>query len=388
MNKSSKHLFFTFIALISLGLLTLYSATSQKINLFTKQLIWVSIAITLCLTLKKIPFEFWDKYSFFFYIASILLLLLTLKFGAKIYGARRWLQIGSLNLQPSEFAKFSTLLFLSTVCANFQQINTRLILYSSLICAIPALLVIAQPDLGTSVFFIIIFISILHAKGLHILKIFLILSPLISAFLAKNIYVFVIFLFFIFLLVFLLKISLFKSLAIIFVNSFFGFVSPLLWNLLRPYQRARILSFFGLEKNWQALQSQIAIGSGGFFGKGFLKGTQKGLAFIPKVHTDFIFAGFAEEFGLIGCILLFGLFFYLFYQMLKVADLTYDEFSRLFIIGAVFLIFSQLFINIGMAMNILPVVGVPLPFFSYGGSNFLTLSLLIALTIAISEQTI
>jgi len=304
---------------------------------------------------------------------------------------KRWFKLGWINLQPSEFAKFATILFLATVLAAKKRLkNFSDILIPLLIVSIPAALIFIEPDLGAAQIFYPILILMLYWTGMPGVKLFIFFSPIISAAASFSIYIWV--LYFVGLTVFLYFHKQLSDFVYGLVSNFLaGLSTPIIWNSLKPYQQQRIISFFSpwldpKGMSWQTIQSKIAIGSGGIIGKGFLSGTQKRLAFLPERHTDFVFSCLGEEFGLVGIILTTLVFGYLFYKILILTKETKNKFSSILASGILAWFSYQTFINIGMTLGLLPVTGVPLPFISYGGSSLLACFMAVGVCMAISKS--
>ena len=325
----------TAISIISL--ITISSLDVNNQNLFEKHLLRIVFSFVVFLIVASINIKVWYKFSYFFYAFVILLLILVDFYGLVGKGAKRWLDIGIFNLQPSELMKIAVIMALAKY---YQYIKTdeidkirNLVIPISLII-IPFVLVIKQPDLGTALFILLVAISILWLAGLKI------------------------------------KIFTFGTLSLLFL-------APLSISLLKPYQKQRILTFLNPENDpsgagYHVIQSKIAIGSGGFFGKGYSQGSQSNLSFLPEPHTDFIFTAFAEQFGFFGCIILLILFLLLIFRIDFISKLSRSTFGRLLCFGVSFNFFVYIAINIGMVTGLLPVVGVPIPIMSYGGTAMLT----------------
>ncbi|MCM8815929.1 MAG: rod shape-determining protein RodA [Candidatus Omnitrophica bacterium] len=343
-NNPGKILLIVTGILTFLGLLLLYSASksissvSSSLSIFLKQCVWLCFAVAIFFVLKNFDYRHWNKLAHIMYFITLILLVLVLVIGTGRAG--RWIRIGWFNFQPSEFAKFVLIIVLSRYFSirDVQRFST--LLGGVLITGIPFLLILIQPNLGTAFLFIVIFFSLAYLAG------------------AKK-----------------------KHLLILL---FIGlFLSPVLWMGLKDYQKQRLVIFLNpwkdpLDKGYNILQSKITIGSGGIVGKGFLKGTQTKLAFLPEFHTDFIFCLLAEEFGLIGVVVLLFLYYVFLNQILKITLTTQDSFGRLIGTGIMVMFFIQIFINIGMACGILPVAGIPLPFLSYGGSALIVYFICVA----------
>ncbi len=324
-----------FISLISLVILN--SLDFKDSNLVQKHALRILISFLIFLTVASVNIKTWYKFSYFFYGFVILLLIFVDFYGLVGKGAKRWLDIGFFNLQPSELMKVAVIMALARY---YQHIKTEEIDHLKnltipiSIIIIPFIMVIKQPDLGTALFILLVAISILWLAGLS------------------------------------LKIFTFGTLALMIL-------APLSIAFLKPYQKSRILTFLNPENDptgagYHVIQSKIAIGSGGFFGQGYMKGSQSNLSFLPEPHTDFIFTAFAEQFGFIGSILLLILFLILIFRIDSVSRVSRSTFGRILCFGISFNFFVYIAINIGMVTGLLPVVGVPIPIMSYGGTAMLT----------------
>ncbi|MBU2101638.1 rod shape-determining protein RodA [Patescibacteria group bacterium] len=340
----------TFILLLS-GFLALASSGGE---LFSRQAVWLIPTILMAvglplLNLKAILSYKWVIYGFYGF--CLLLLIATHFLAPEISGARSWIQLGVFQIQPSEFMKAALILFFSSFFALRHVAIARLsiIVTSFVYFLIPSILVLMQPDLGTVlVFFGIWFGYLLLSEIRH--------KHLLVAF-------------FIFIL-----------------------VGAIGWSfLLADYQKNRIAALFSPEVdplgvNYNIIQSKIAIGSGGVFGKGFGQGTQAHLGFLPAAHTDFIFSTFVEEWGFLGGLLLIGAFMYLVYRLLILGRDSTNNFARFISLGTALMLMTHFIINLGSATGLLPVIGVGLPLVSYGGSNLLTVALLIGIVQGITEK--
>ncbi len=347
---------FITLMLSAIGLMTIYSAvtpvspTSQKV-LYIKQFVWFGVGIVALVASFLVNYRVLDRWSNVLYAFCIFLLVLVFFIGKLVGGSRRWLILGPLSLQPSELAKIVVIIILSSYFAkvpNPKGLGFRELIKPVILVTIPFLLIVKQPDLGTAL-----------------------LIGLIAA--AMTIFA---------------KIEK-RTLIYIF---FGGTISiPLVWFFLKAYQKQRILTFLNpgsdpLGSGYHIIQSKIAIGSGMITGKGFLKGTQNALSFLPEQHTDFIFSVLSEEWGFIGSVMLLFLFFLLILWGLKIAHRSKDPFGTLLSIGITSMIFLQVVINIGMVTGLMPVVGVPLPLISYGGSSMITVMISIGLLMNVSMR--
>ena len=333
-----------------IGLLGVYSATYSKDTslLFFKQALYILFGWVLILFFSALSFRVLLEYAPVVYGINLLLLTLVPFVGKTIYGAKRWIDLGPINIQPSEFMKFS-LLFLSVYAlSRIEKLWSKEFLMLSLAFAIPSVIVLKQPDLGTTITYLIIYASVFLFWGLKIRYYILAFVVLIIS-------------------------------------------SPLLWTILKDYQKDRILAVFDPYRDYagsgyQLIQSIIAVGSGGFFGKGFMKGTQAHLLFLPEKHTDFIFSVIAEEMGFLVGFLLISAFFLIIWRALSYTQRADIKEEVLFLGTFCSLLAFQVFVNFAMTMGLMPVVGMPLPFVSYGGSAVLTFSLLFGISLSIIRE--
>jgi rod shape determining protein RodA len=378
-------LILSIFGLLILGLVALYSTSHTQLgnestgDYFFKQLIWVLIGIVVLIGLYIIPNRWIFISSYYLYFVSIFLLILVFLMGRSGQGAERWLQFGAISIQPSEFAKLATVLavakFISRENVNLNNIKDFFI--ASVILVIPFLLILRQPDLGTSIVFAAFALPMFYWGGLKFNNLILILMPLLVILASFQFYSFLILM--IIFIAYLIFTQRSKVIIIInfLINIVMGLLTPVLWNNLKPYQRNRIQIFLNPEADpkgagYQIIQSKVAIGSGGMTGKGFMEGSQTQLRFLPEQHTDFIYAVIGEEFGFFGAMIGLFFFFILLMRGVKIAALVKNRFNSVVAIGIVTIIAFHVTINIGMTVGILPVTGLPLPFISYGGSSLLT----------------
>lgn len=321
--------------ILTVGIFFIWSASSEKFVF--KQLVWVLMGFTLFFTLLYFDYLSFAHYAYIIYACILSLLLLLLVLGGSVKGSQRWFSIGSFSIQPSEFMKITLVLTLARFL-RYKKYGLGLfdIGISLLLTFIPMALIIKQPDLGTALVMVPILLSVLYTAGIRLHHL------------------------------------------LIFIGTGLA-VSPLLWMfLLKSYQKMRIIGFLWPEKtnDWGAgyhrLQSLIAIGSGGFFGAGWGNGTQNQMKFLPERHTDFIFAVIAEEWGFLRAC--FVLFLYIVFLTcgIGIARSTREPCGRLIVVGLVTMFATQIVINISMTLGIAPIVGITLPFISYGGSSMLT----------------
>ena len=336
--------FVVLILLISsVGLVILYSALATGHDpgvvhiLFKKQMIWMGAGFIVMMITLMIDFRDLDKLNLLIYALCVGLLVSVILFGQIGGGSRRWLLIGFIRIQPSELMKIALIISLAaaySTSASQAGLNFRKLIKPAILCAIPFVLIVNQPDLGTGLLLLLIAGSItLFVKVEK--RVFFTLSGICLA------------------------------------------AVPLVWFTLKEYQKFRILTFLNPDRDplgagYHIIQSKIAIGSGMLTGKGFLKGTQSALSFLPEQHTDFIASVLAEEWGFAGCSILLILYFFLLFWGLNIAYNCRNMFGSILAFGVTTMIFWQIFINIGMVMGLMPVVGVPLPLVSYGGSSVIT----------------
>lgn len=323
------------------------------------------------------------------YVFWAAMLLVTLAFGTgrgTAEGVKSFLSIGGFRFQPAEAAKVATLLLLAKHVGGRDDPPRRLRELGVPIALVgaPLAAVLLQPDLGTALAFAGLFLAVLAWAGTPGHLLFFVVSPAISLLLAFNIWAWSVYVVLVAALIYFYRFRfyMFESVAVLLANFAAGAVAQPLWNSLAEYQKNRIRVFFDpqqdpLAAGWQIIQSKVAIGSGGWFGKGFTEGTQKRLNFLPEQHTDFVFSVVGEEFGFVGALALIAAFSFLFWTMLQMAEKARGDFASLFIVGMLGLWLTHVFVNVGMTVGIVPITGIPLPFISYGGS-FLLMSWLAA----------
>jgi rod shape determining protein RodA len=350
------------IALI--GLATVYSATytpKGPSSLYYRQLVWLAIGVIVMLLAIVVDYHTVARYAYVLYAASLVLLLLVMAFGRTGMGAQRWLAIGPFAFQPSELAKLSVTLALARYFAEDPKrggYDLRDLAIPGVMVLIPLLLVLKQPDLGTALMLLLTSSLIIMIAGIRVRSVIVVL--LIGATIASAVFL----------------------------------VPPVrhkIWGKLKPYQQNRITAFVDpgsdpLGSGYHANQSKIAVGSGQITGKGFRQGTQSQMAFLPERHTDFIFAVISEEHGLIGAGLLVILYLVLLLAGVDTATKAKDRLGVLMAGGIVSMISLYVFINVGMAVGIVPVVGVPLPLVSYGGTSIITTFLALGLLLNIQTR--
>lgn len=385
-------LFLSVVTLVTIGLFAVYSATyasSASRDFFSKQLIFAIVGLVMVILLLFVPSKYFLMLSYPAYITSIILLIAVLIFGKTINGNKSWFYIAGFGIQPSEFAKVATILALSNFLhRNIEKksVDSPSIIFKAVsIILLPAVLIKLQNDTGTTLVFFSFIIPLLFWAGLSPFLLFAIVSPVVlavSAFL--NQYYFYAGLGIVIIVLFLMKNNIWKSAIVFGINLIAGFSVNFLFSKLQPYQQHRILAVLDpttdpLGTGYNVIQSKVAIGSGGLFGKGFLQGTQTQLKFIPEQWTDFIFCMIGEEFGLIGGGLVILLFIVVVLRFISIAAQSRDSFLSFTCIGIASLILFHLLINVGMTLGIMPVIGIPLPFVSYGVSSLLSFYLMVAI---------
>jgi rod shape determining protein RodA len=338
------------------GLVTLYSVVSAGAQtpekmLVIKQLIWFCGGIVFMVLSFLFNYKILDRWAHTVYAVCILLLISVLFFGKYVSGSRRWLMIGPLSIQPSELIKIVVVIILAHYYSRHaytRGFTLRELIKPTVLVLIPFLMIVRQPDLGTALLILLI---------------------------AGSMTVFV-------------KI---EKRAVLSIIGFCTVIFPLVWFFLKAYQKRRILTFLNPDRDplgagYHIIQSKIAIGSGMMTGKGYLKGTQNALSFLPEQHTDFIFSVFAEEWGFMGSLIVILIFLILIIWALNIAYGCRDPFGTILAVGISAMIFWQVVVNIGMVMGLMPVVGIPLPFISYGGSSIVTMMISIGFLINISMR--
>lgn len=390
------------LALTGIGTLMVYSAGQTDlpnfvVNLWKTQLVWTLLGVTAAYLTTRTSVRFLEWASVPAYLGATFLLLLLVFIGqgaGTAASTKSWLAIGGVRLgQPSELAKIAVVLMLARVLSSQRESAKRLfdLWRPALVAGVPWLLIMAQPDLGTGLVFIGIFFAMLFWSGVQWPLLVMAASPGISLVLAFGPGVWLAW--FILLLAIIAKArpTWVESSALVLANFAIGVVAPILWDKLNPYQQRRLLVFLDpsadpRNSGYHLIQSQVAIGSGGFFGKGFTDGSQKRLAFLPEQETDFIFAIVGEEFGFLGVAVALGLFCVLLLRTTRIAARSGNPFASLVAFGLTAALFTHILVNVGMTIGLMPITGIPLPFFSYGGSFMLTCWLSIGILALISSE--
>ncbi len=347
------------LILATIGVCLIFSATAPMgdvgMSFVLRQITWCSLGLILMAAFLLSDYRFLERWGIWFYLAIVVALIVVWSLGRVTAGSKRWMDLGLMRFQPSEFAKLAVVIILAKLyqdVAGKTKLQLRDLIKPSILAAIPVFLVFIQPDLGTGGVITLIAISMTIFVGI-------------------------------------------ERRALLWLGAIAAGAIPIVWmagdHLLLTYQKRRLLTYLNpdydpLGSGYHIIQSQIAIGSGGFLGKGYLQGTQNQLMFLPAKHTDFVFSILAEEWGFVGCATVLILFSLLFLRGMAVAGKSRDTFGALVAFGCTVTIFWHVTINIGMVMGLLPVVGVPLSFLSYGGSSLLSSFLVIAILVNVSMR--
>ena len=333
-----------------IGVISMYSSDGGQFSYHTKShIIRFGVFFFLMLVFSFVRIKFWHSLGYFFYFIVVLLLIYASFYGISASGSQRWINLYFINLQPSELMKISIIICFAKYYHRMQLASVnkfRNLLLPIVILIIPVFLVLTQPDLGTSILIALSGIVVIWLSGVNV-KYF------------------------------------------IYSGLFLIISAPFVISFLKPYQKLRILSFFDPERDplgagYQIIQSKIAVGSGGLGGKGFLKGTQSYLEFLPEKHTDFIFTLFSEEFGFLGSVILLLIYVVMIYRIIAIGFITRSFFGKLYCYGFGSAIFIYIVVNMSMVLGLLPIVGSPLPIISYGGSSMM--ATMIGLSIVMSAK--
>ncbi len=339
----------------SIGILNLYSTTlggeSAGTPLYLKQIFWLLIGLAVMIVIAFTEYRFYSDFAYIVYMVAFFFLVVVMGYGIITSGAQRWIKIGSISFQPSEFVKISLILALAKFFhrpPSREGFSLKDLSFPFLLLLLPMVLILKQPDLGTAIILLLIFFSILIFVKIR-----------------------------------------WSTLFAIGLGG--AVLLPISWSFLKEYQKRRIITFFNPELDplgagYHIIQSKIAVGSGGIIGKGFMKGTQCRLGFLPEQQTDFIFSALGEEWGLIGSLIIVGLYCMLILWGLRIAVQSKDRFGAILSFGVVAMLFWHIFINIGMVLGMMPVVGIPLPLLSYGGSFLLSTMMGIGLLLNVSMR--
>ena len=380
----------------SAGVLEVPSSVTQ--GLWIRQAVFLGASVVGLLIVSRIPLRWFEWVAVPAYILGVGVLAVTLVAGTgtgTAEGVSSFLSIGGFRFQPAEAAKISTALALAALLSKREEppLYLRDLLTAAALVGLPLGLVLLQPDLGTALAFVGIFFAVIFWAGTPWPLILFAASPGLGLILAFSLRLWAAYIVLLAIGLYLYRFRLYlvESIAVILGNIAAGAVAQPLWNSLAEYQRNRLLVFLdpGLDPRnagWQLIQSKVAVGSGGLFGKGFTAGTQKRLAFLPEQHTDFIFSVVGEELGFIGTSVVLMLFGYLFFRMITMAEAAKRSFAGLFIFGILGVWLTHVFINAGMTIGVVPIIGIPLPFISYGGSFLLMSWMAAAVVVALASD--
>ena len=390
------------LLLTAFGLSMVYSAGQTDVPTFVEglwriQLAWVVLGVMAGYVITRLSSRLLEAVSVPAYVAAcaVLLLLIFIGKGAGTAASTKsWLAVGGVRLgQPSELAKIAVVLLLAHVLGAARRAPATLfeLIPSATVVGIPWLLIMAQPDLGTGIVFIGIYYAMLFWAGVSWWLLLLAASPGISLILAFSTGLWGAWFLVLLAVLALVRPARWEGVVVVAGNLMLGVLAPLLWNRLDPYQQRRLLVFLDPSSDPRAsgyhlIQSQVAIGSGGLFGKGFTLGSQKRLAFLPEQQTDFIFPVVAEEFGFLGVSIALALFAALLLRTIRVAVRSSTPFASLVAFGITSAWFTHLMVNVGMTVGLMPITGIPLPFFSYGGSFMLASWLSVGILLLISSE--
>jgi rod shape determining protein RodA len=402
-NAIDRPLLATVAGLAAYGLAVLYSAGQTDVPTFVttiwhRQLLWLAFGITAAWLMFRVSPRLLEWATPFVYGISVVLLALTLVVGTgagTAAGSKSWIAIGGMRLgQPGELAKIAVVLMLARWLAERRDppLTLRDLVVPCVIAGIPFALVLRQPDLGSALVFVAMLFAMLFWAGTRFSLLVLLVSPAIGLVLAFSTVAWGIWIVLLFGLVLWWRPYVWEGLAVMLANVIMGVIALPLWERLAPYQQNRLLAFLNPEVDpratgWHIIQSKVAIGSGGLVGKGFTEGTQKRLAFLPAQHTDFIFPVVGEELGFVGVVVALALFTGLLLILLRIARRATDPFASLCVFGITGMLFTHIVENIGMTVNLMPVTGIPLPFFSYGGSFLLACCIGVGISLRVAYES-
>lgn len=407
--QADRLLLWIYIILTLVGWLNIYSALydenhhnifDMQVN-YGRQLVWILSSYLLVAMIMISDSRFYSTFAYIIYSLVLILLLAVIFIGKEVSGSKSWIQYGAFQIQPAEFAKLSTSLGLSAWLGNikrrFEDFSTQLVAY--LLIFIPAVLILAQKETGTALVFAS-FILVFYREGMSGLILILglvsavlfVLALLVNKYVLISLIALLLSLGWYFLKRHRKKISIWLVLAAFFISSAFVFsVDYVFERVLQPHQKTRINVLLGKEVDLKSAgynvhQSMIAIGSGGFWGKGYMKGTQTKYNYVPEQSTDFIFCTIGEEWGFVGSLAIIGLYVALIYRLMQLAERQRSSFSRIYGYCVAVIFFFHMTINIGMTIGLLPVIGIPLPFLSYGGSSLWAFTMLLFIFIKLDAH--
>jgi rod shape determining protein RodA len=403
LRETDKPLVAVTLVLAAVGLATLYSAGQTDVPSFVstiwhRQLVWLGLGLVAALLMYRTSprlLEWATPYAYGIALVVLMFTLLVGTGGGTAASERSWLAIGGVRLgQPAEFAKLAVILMLARWLAARREAPATLrdLMPPVLIAGLPALLVAKQPDLGSAIVFVAILFAMLYWAGTKPSHLLLLGSPVIGLVLAFSTVTWGAWIVVLAALLVWWRPYVWEGLAVMLFNVITGVLAVPFWRRLAPYQQNRLLTFLNPEVDpratgWHVLQSKIAIGSGGLFGQGYTHGPQKRLAYVPAQHTDFIFPVLGEELGFVGVVVALTLFAALLMILLRIARRATDPYSSLCVFGVAGLLFSHILENVGMTVNLLPITGIPLPFFSYGGSFLLACSCAVGIALRVAWES-
>ncbi len=389
-----------FIALL-IGVVVIHSASQgeniESSDFWLRQALWAIISIAVIAGIVHIPVKYIYAFAYVFYGLMLVSLIGVEFFGSAGGGSERWLRLGPIRFQPSEFMKVAVILAVARYLSFKKNRPTGFIrsFFPGLIVFVPLGFVLRQPDLGTSLILFALIFPMLYWAGLDSMKLFFLVAPILSAVFAApfipwfNWVTWVVFMFVILGLLYYSRYSFGAMGMILGTNILAGIATPIAFNHLKPYQQERITTFINPEADplgagYQILNSKVAVGSGGIFGKGVGSGKYTEMGFLPRAHTDFIFAIVGEELGFVGSVAVLGIFAYIVYRGMMLATSLRNQFMALASVGISAVFLFHMYVNVGMVIGLMPVTGKSLPFLSYGGSSCLANALMVGLLLNFS----
>ena len=381
-------LLLTVLTLTLFGAVMIFSAGQLDVpspgvtRAWRQQVMWLGISLVALFVVMRVPVRWLEWVTVPLYVVSLGVLALTLVIGTGAGTAastKSWIRIGGFGVQPAQFANVATVLMLARVMGSWrEQPDTVWRLWQPImITAVPMLMILAQPDLGTAMVFGGVLLATLFWAGTPIGIMFMLLSPMLGLALAyMEPWIYSVYMIGLLAFLYLYRARLSEWVLVLSLNLVMGTIAWPLWNSLKPYQQARFVSFVNPESDpqgtgYHVIQSKISIGSGGLTGQGFTEGPQKRLAFIPEQHTDFIYSIIGEELGLIGAGLVLVAYLVILWRLARLAERTPDPFAGIVVFGILGAWLTHVLVNVGMTLGVMPITGIPLPFLSYGGSFLL-----------------
>ena len=384
------------VFLIIFGLTALYSISDNPLSIessFMRQSIFMIFSFIIYLLVRRIHLKVIHDNSTIIFLCTIGLCFIPF-FLPKVEYTYRWIDLGFMTIQPSEYLKIGVIIVIAKYLSNHQleMKTTSIILIPGLLTLFASIVVLQQPDLGTAVIVCAPLIPMLLWAGVNAFVLFLVIAPIITIVAASNSILFSVWAVIMFLCFLVARPGVISGFILYFANIFAGLLTPFAWNILTDYQKQRVLTFLNPDLDpmgsaYHIIQSVTAIGSGGFFGKGFQQGSQTQLKFLPVQESDFILSVIAEEFGFLGIVVVMAVFFLFIKTLLDIAFRCSDYFSSIVIIGLASIFLSHLFVNAAMTVGLIPVKGLPLPFVSAGGSFLLSCFIMLGLITNLSENS-